>query len=171
MRSRSVGIARVRAALCLAGLLGLGSAVGGMVEATADDGVPAMAQAIKDSNRVYLGWRVFQANCARCHGADATGSDKAPNLMDRVKPMSRTQFFGTVLQRYKWVLPSGEASSEGGSPEALILGLAERQRGELLMPAWEKEPSVKAHVADLYDYLQARANGSVGAGRPPWPGK
>jgi hypothetical protein len=85
--------------------------------------------------------------------------------------MSRTRFIGTVLQRYKWVMPASETSGDSGSPEILIEGILERQRGELLMPAWEGEPTVKAHVTDLYDYLQARGSGSIGPGRPPRPGK
>ncbi len=163
--------ASVRGALCgAAALLSFGNTSGQMADSSSGDGVPAIVHAIKDSNRIYMGWRVFQASCARCHGADATGTNQAPDLLPRVKPMSRTKFIGTVLQRYKWVLPAGEATREGGSPDVLILGMAERQRGELLMPAWEKEPSVKAHIADLYDYLQARASGGLPAG-PPWPGK
>ncbi len=162
----------IQVALCsAAGLLWLTGASGQTQAAAPDDGVPAVAQAIKDTNRIYLGWRVFQANCSRCHGPDANGTAKAPDLLPRVKSMSRTQFIGTVLQRYKWVMPAGEASTESGSPDVLIQGMAERKRGELLMPAWEKEPSVKAHIADLYDYLQARSSGALGPGRPPWPGK
>jgi len=133
--------------------------------------VPAIAQAIKQSNRVYLGWRVFQANCARCHGPDATGTGKAPDLRVRVKPMSSAQFVGTVLRRYSWVLPSGETQGESGAPASEIQALVERRSGEIVMPAWESEPTVKAHIVDLYDYLQARASGALGPGRPPWPGK
>jgi mono/diheme cytochrome c family protein len=29
-----------------------------------------IVQAIKETNEVRQGWRVFQANCARCHGLD-----------------------------------------------------------------------------------------------------
>jgi len=135
--------------------------------AGSDDAVPSIARAIKDSNQIYLGWRVFQEKCSRCHGPDATGTAKAPNLLDRVKPMTQTSFIGTVLQRYKWILPAGEASAESGSPEVLIQGIAERQLGALVMPAWEHEPTVKAHVADLYDYLRARATGNLPPGPPP----
>lgn len=152
-------------------LLAFGSTNAQLADSSTGDGVSSLAQAINDSHQIYQGWRIFQANCARCHGPDATGTGQAPDLLTRVKPMSQTRFIGTVLQRYKWVLPAGEASSESGAPEVLIQGIMERQRGELLMPAWEGEPTVKAHVADLYDYLQARSSGALGAGRPPWPTK
>jgi hypothetical protein len=152
-------------------LLAFGSANAQLADSSAGDGVSSLAQAIKDSHQMYLGWRIFQTNCARCHGPDATGTSQAPDLLARVKPMSETRFIATVLQRYKWVLPAGEGSSESGAPEVLIQGIMERQRGELLMPAWEGEPAVKAHVANLYDYLQARESGALGPGRPPWPGR
>ncbi len=135
--------------------------------AASDDTVPSIAKAIKNSNEIYLGWRVFQGNCSRCHGPDATGTANAPNLLERVKPMTLASFIGTVLRRYRWLLPASEASAESGSPEVLLEGIAERQRGTLVMPAWQNEPAVKAHVADLYDYLQARARGDLPPGRPP----
>jgi cytochrome c553 len=126
---------------------------------------PGVANA--QSNSTYLGWRHFQANCARCHGADATGTDMGPNLLTRVKGMSEARFASTVLQRYQWVLPASEAAREGAAREALLEDVLRRRKGESLMPAWENEPSVKAHVLDLYAYLSGRAGGTVGAGRPP----
>jgi hypothetical protein len=162
---------RLLGGLCaVVGLLGPGGAQA-QAGTASDDVVVPIVEAIRQSNLIYLGWRVFQDKCARCHGADATGTDKAPGLLERVKPMSRTRFVATVLQRYKWVLPAQEAGHESGTPDALVQGIARREKGELSMPAWEKEPSVKAHIADIYDYLQARASGALGPGRPPWPGK
>lgn len=122
--------------------------------------------ALAQTNALYLGWRHFQANCARCHGADATGTDKAPDLLARVKGMSEGRFAATVLQRYQWVVPASEAGSESGAREALLEDVLKRRKGESLMPAWEKEPAVKAHVLDLYAYLNARASGALGPGRP-----
>lgn len=119
------------------------------------------------SDAVNLGWSHFQANCARCHGPDATGTDTAPNLLPRVQGMSEARFASTVLQRYQWIIPSSEASSPGAAREALLEDVLRRRNGESLMPAWENEPSVKAHVLDLYAYLNARAGGAVGTGPPP----
>jgi len=42
----------------------------------------------------------------------------------------------------------------------------QRREGQLVMPAWESEPRVNAHIMDLYAYLSARALGSQGPGRP-----
>ncbi len=152
-------------------MLSFASAYAQLTVSPAADGASALAQAIKDSHQVYQGWRVFQTNCARCHGPDATGTDKAPDLLPKMKTMSEARFIGTVLRRYQWAVPAGEAGSESGAHDALIQAIIERQRGEMVMPAWEKEPSVTAHIADLYDYLQARSRGSLDPGRPPWPGK
>ena len=44
--------------------------------------------------------------------------------------------------------------------------LASRQ-GAIQMPAWQGEPRVQAHIADLYAWLSARAQGTQGPGRPP----
>ncbi len=115
---------------------------------------------------VYLGWRLFQTHCARCHGADAAGTSAAPDLLPRIRGMSEARFVGTVLQRYQWVMPAAEAAREGAAREAFIQDVLRRRQGETQMPAWESEPTVKAHVKDLFTYLEARASGAQGAGRP-----
>ena len=129
----------------------------------------SLGDALAQTGSHYLGWRQFQTSCAGCHGADATGSDNAPNLLVRVKGMSEGRFVTTVLQRYQWVLPASEAAREGAAREALVEDILRRRQGESLMPAWESEPSVKVHILDLFAYLNARASGALGPGRiePP----
>ena len=128
---------------------------------------PAFAQTKPDT--IYLGWRHFQFNCARCHGNDATGTDKAPDLLPSMQGMSQAHFVSTVLQRYQWMVPPGEAGGGTADREALLEDVLRRRKGETLMPAFENDPSVKAHILDLYAYLNARAAGKVGPGRPPQP--
>ena len=118
------------------------------------------------STRSYLGWRYYEQNCARCHGADASGGADAPNLLVRVRGMSEARFVATVLNRYQWTVPAGQAAAEGAAREALIADVLQRRRGATDMPAWEGEPVVKAHIDDLYAYLQARASGALAPGRP-----
>ena len=117
----------------------------------------------------YMGWRVFQARCAECHGAAATGLQNAPNLLPRVAAMSPTQFVGIILNRHKLVMARGEIDPEdSGTREAWLAQVLRRQSGELTMPEWAGEATVEPHVLDLYAYLRARADGALPAG-PPTP--
>lgn len=119
------------------------------------------------SGSVYAGWRVFQDRCAACHGADAAGSANAPDLRSRVRELGERRFVSLVLTRYDW--NQAEAIESGpvrGSP-AQVDEVLQRRKGALVMPAWEGEPRVVAHIGDLYAYLAARAEGTQGPGRPP----
>jgi hypothetical protein len=116
---------------------------------------------------VYTGWRVFQNNCAGCHGALATGTAGAPDLLPRVREMGSRQFVSVVLQRYSWGLPVDQAKAEGNAREILIDDILQRKEQYMLtMPAWAGEPVVSAQILDLFAYLLARADGSQGPGRP-----
>lgn len=121
---------------------------------------------------VYAGWKVFHQSCYGCHGTDAVGSDIAPSLVERVGGMTEEQFATKVLTRYRIVVGASEAGADDRTAlrEALMREVRKHERGEageLVMPAWEsKDPNIKPHILDLYDYLQARANGSLGPGEP-----
>lgn len=125
-----------------------------------------IARAARPPGSVYTGWRVFQERCATCHGPAATGTDKAPDLLPRVREMGAQRFVGLVLRRYDWSLPAVEAGSESAAREALVESVLQRRAGALTMPAWQSEPQVNAHIADLYAYLSARAQGTQGPERP-----
>ena len=58
---------------------------------------------------VYLGWRVFEDRCARCHGRAATGQGNAPDLLARVRTLGPREFADLVLLRYRW--PDDSSSS------------------------------------------------------------
>ena len=81
--------------------------------------------------------------------------------------MGSRRFVGLVLKRYDWGLPASQTGSEGAAREALIEEVVQRKAGSLAMPAWQGEPRVNAHIADLFAYLSARALGTQGPGRPP----
>lgn len=68
----------------------------------------------------------------------------------------------SVQSAYDWVLPTDQARGS----EAQIEGVMQRQQGALSMPAWQGEPSVQAHITDLYAYLSARSSGAQGPGQP-----
>jgi cytochrome c2 len=125
-----------------------------------------LAQAAKPPGSVYTGWRVFQERCAGCHGEAATGTAKAPNLLERVQTLGPRTFTSRVLYRYDWGIPAAQAGSETAAREALVEEIMQRREGALMMPAWQGEPRVQAHIADLYAWLSARAQGTQGPGRP-----
>ncbi|MDI1247090.1 MAG: hypothetical protein PSV24_16985 [Rhodoferax sp.] len=124
-----------------------------------------VARLAQPPGSVYTGWRVFQDRCAACHGAPATGTVAAPDLLPLVRNMGPRRFVGLVLMRYDWSLPAAQTPGDAAR-EALIEGVMQRRLGGLTMPSWQGEPSVNAHIMDLYAYLSARADGSQGPGRP-----
>lgn len=125
-----------------------------------------LAELAKPPGSVYTGWRVFQERCAACHGPAATGTAAGPDLLPRVREMGPRRFVGLVLRRYDWNIPAAQAGSEGAALDALIEQILQRNEGALTMPAWQGEPQVNAHIADLYAYLAARAEGTQGPERP-----
>ncbi|MBS1136854.1 MAG: quinodehydrogenase-associated putative transporter substrate-binding family protein [Proteobacteria bacterium] len=146
---------------------------GNFIRVTADPAINLAGEAPpyrvadgKVDQSTYVGWRLFQTNCAQCHGSSAAGTDRAPDLLPRVKEMSQARFVGTVLQRYKELTPAGEAFAESGSREALMAEILQRKTGGIPMPAWDGDPNVKPHILDLYSYLRARADGALDERRP-----
>ncbi|MBB1076744.1 c-type cytochrome [Rhodoferax sp. 4810] len=125
-----------------------------------------LAQATKPPGSVYTGWRVFQDRCAACHGPDALGTARAPNLLPKVREMGPRRFVGLVLQRYDWALPPDQARKEGAALDQMVDQIMQRQGPVVTMPAWQGEPRVTAHITDLFAYLSARADGTQGLGRP-----
>ncbi len=125
-----------------------------------------MARQAQPPGSVYTGWRVFQDKCVGCHGAEARGTERGPDLLPRVRDMGPRRFVNVVLYRYDWSLPASRAGGEGAAREALIEQILQRQEQAQQMPAWQGEPRVNAHIADLYAYLSARAEGTQGPGRP-----
>lgn len=123
-----------------------------------------MKAAAQTPGTVYAGWRVFQDKCARCHGLEATGTPVAPDLLPRVRTMGSRRFVDWVLNRYDWNLPADQTS--GAAHNALVDETVQGKGVAIIMPAWQGEPRVTAHIMDLYAYLSARAEGSQGPGRP-----
>ncbi|MDP2368405.1 c-type cytochrome [Rhodoferax sp.] len=140
--------------------------VGCAVEVQNRQAAQELKQLAKPPGSVYTGWRVFQDKCAGCHGPAATGTAAAPDLLPRVRDMGSRQFVSLVLRRYDWNLPPAKASSDGAAREALVDEIVQRKEYMLTMPAWQGEPSVNAHIVDLYAYLSARAQGAQGPARP-----
>lgn len=117
---------------------------------------------------VYLGWRVFEDRCARCHGDGASGKPGAPDLLASVRTLSPHEFADLVLLRYAWPARSS-TDPTGADRAAYVDDVVRRRSGGVTMPAWQGEPRVTAHVMDIHAYLSARAEGTQGPGRPPRP--
>jgi mono/diheme cytochrome c family protein len=80
-------------------------------------------------------WRTLRAvDCARCHGKDYEGL-AAPSIVEYARTRSRETFVQMVLD--------GEPS-----------------RG---MPAYRDNPSIAAHIDDIYRYFLGRADGTIPA--------
>ena len=126
----------------------------------------ALAQQPLPPGSVHLGWRVFQERCASCHGPAALGGSGIPNLLPLVREMTQRQFIGLVLYRYDWVIASDKNRLDSDSRGTLVESVIQGKEGQITMPAWQGEPVVKAHIMDLYAYLTARAQGTLGVGRP-----
>jgi hypothetical protein len=122
----------------------------------------------KVDDATYRGWRAYHSACHTCHGVDAVGTNVAPSLVERVQRLSERQFIYKVLTSYRITLPASE--STGDDPTAIRGAIVDevirRERGELVMPAWEGDSKIRPHVLDLYAYLRARADGALGPGQP-----
>ena len=146
-------------ALVLAGVLAACSGV------EIDNTRPAReaARAAEPPGRIQTGWRVYQARCAGCHGENATGSGRAPDLLMAVRSMGPRRFADEVLRRYDWNLPP---LPDDSARDSRIDAPLRRREDAQSMPDWQGDPRVTAHIDDLYAYLVARSDGLQGPGRP-----
>jgi mono/diheme cytochrome c family protein len=87
---------------------------------------------------ILNGYRRYSGTCSHCHGSDGLGSTFAPSLIEQPLPFE----------------PFAEVVNNG------------RARGNSVMRGFAGDPNVAPYIADIYAYLQARAAGTVGRGRP-----
>lgn len=92
--------------------------------------------------KTYQGWKVYNLNCARCHGEDVSGTTIAPHLIMSLKPdgpiNSKEIFIQTVC--------------EGRVPKG--------------MPAWCQAGMTPAEIDTVYSYVKARSDAKMHPGRP-----
>jgi len=88
--------------------------------------------------RTYNGFKRYHAGCNHCHGPDAMGSSVAPSLLERLPE----------IERFREIVRNGV------------------YRGAAAMLGFADDPNVSPYVDDIYAYLQARADGALGRGRP-----
>ncbi len=89
----------------------------------------------------YNGFRRYHADCHVCHGPAGLGSSYAPALLDSMKTMEWSDYVNVIVQGRQ--------------------GLDNK-----VMPSFAGNPNVLTHVADIYAYLKARADGVIGPNRP-----
>ncbi len=99
----------------------------------------------KVDKKTYNGWRRYTELCMRCHGPDGAGSSYAPDLVDSVKHMTQDQFNDIVV--------NGRTNVNAAN--------------ENVMPPFGTVEDVVTYLDDIWAYLEARADGVVGRGRPP----
>lgn len=91
------------------------------------------------SERAILsGYRRYHGTCSHCHGPDGSGSTIAPSLIEELLPY-----------------PEFEAIVRQGS-----------ESGTFVMLGFADDPNVDPYIDDIYAYLSARADGTIGRGRP-----
>jgi len=88
--------------------------------------------------RTYNGYRRYHAVCNHCHGPDGMGSSFGPSLVDRLPD----------IETFRRIVHDGQSS------------------GAAVMKGFSGDPNVAPYADDIYAYLQARADGVLGRGRP-----
>jgi mono/diheme cytochrome c family protein len=109
--------------------------------ASEDRAPPDKAYVIVDGKvdaRTYNGYRRFHAGCNHCHGQDGLGSSFAPSLVEGL-PDAET---------FRRIVRDGQS------------------RGASVMRGFADDPNFAPYIDDIYAYLQARADGARGPGRP-----
>jgi mono/diheme cytochrome c family protein len=92
----------------------------------------------KVDKRTYNGYRRYNSICIHCHGPDGIGRSFAPSLIDA--PLDLPAF-----------------------RQAVLVG---RANGNSVMKGFAGDGNVEPYIEDIYAYLQARADGALGRGRP-----
>lgn len=88
--------------------------------------------------RTYNGFRRYHAGCNHCHGPDGEGSSFTPSLVERLPD----------VEAFRRVVRDGQSS------------------GASVMRGFANDPNIAPYIDDIYAYLQARADGALGRGRP-----
>jgi len=88
--------------------------------------------------RTYNGYRRYNSICIHCHGPDGVGGSFAPSLI--AAPLDLAAFREAVL--------------------------AGRRNGTSVMKGYANDGNVEPYIEDIFAYLQARADGALGRGRP-----
>ena len=89
----------------------------------------------------YIGWRTYNSSCSHCHGQDVLGGSFAPSLVAG----------NAAVKDYKAFVRTTEEGSEGPTG---------------VMPPFKDNPNINDKIDALFQYLKARSDGLLPAGRP-----
>jgi mono/diheme cytochrome c family protein len=92
----------------------------------------------KADARTFNGFRRYHAGCNHCHGPNGIGSTFSPSLVERLPDI-------------------------GAFRRIVLYG---QRDGAFVMQGFAEDPNFAPYVDDIYAYLQARADGALGRGRP-----
>lgn len=129
-------LALLPACICLG--MAVTTPTGGSAQAPAPADKFYHVVAGKADARTFNGFRRYHAGCNHCHGPDGVGSMISPSLVDRLPSID--EFRRIVLQG--------------------------RRNSASVMQGFADDPNFAPYVDDIYAYLQARADGALGRGRP-----
>jgi mono/diheme cytochrome c family protein len=124
--------------LLLLAMLACGIAAGGRPASPDDETKLYQVVDGKVDARTYNGFRRYHASCNHCHGPDGSGSTIAPSLVDRL----------AGIDAFRRIVREGVRS------------------GTSVMKGFAGDPNIAPYIDDIYAYLQARADGALGRGRP-----
>jgi len=88
--------------------------------------------------KTYNGFRRYHASCNHCHGSDGLGSTFGPPLVDHLP----------AIDDFRQIVRRGKST------------------GASVMRGFANDPNIDPYVDDIYAYLQGRADGVIGRGRP-----
>jgi mono/diheme cytochrome c family protein len=119
-------------------LIACGLAFGGRPASPDDEGKLYQIVDGKVDARTYNGFRRYHAVCNHCHGPDGSGSTVGPPLVDQL----------VDIDAFRLIVREGTRS------------------GTSIMKGFDGDPNVAPYIDDIFAYLQARADGALGRGRP-----
>lgn len=92
----------------------------------------------KVDQQTYNGYRRYHAGCNHCHGPDGLGTTFGPSLVEGLPD----------IEAFRRIVRDGIV------------------KGTSAMKGYAGDPNVAPYIDDIYAYLQARADGALGRGRP-----
>lgn len=112
--------------------------LGACAPAKAEQPAQPDQQSAEAAEAILNGYRRYNSACNHCHGPDGVGGTFAPALIEQPLP-----FAG-----FEKIVRDGSAT------------------GTSVMRGFSDDPNVAPYIRDIYVYLAARADGTVGRGRP-----